>query len=392
MLLGSWRSSFILVTDAAGFFVSGFAALWVLGEFRFDGVIASTTNAYVFASTLSAVCLIWATRLDQPHWRYGGVSNCLVLVAVCCGSTVLATLATIAVMSFPSALVLPVLHASVAIVLLLGMRVACRWCSARQAVFKLRGGGAHEVQFFTERLDLTHPSSRSVSDWPIRNKGPATDLRFAFTPGVFELNARRSHWRLKRVLDVSGSLALLFLLSPLMAVTALLVALAIGHPILFRQARPGRAGVPFRLYKFRTMRDPFVPSRGALSDSQRLTAVGAWLRRTRLDELPQLWNILRGDMSFVGPRPLLVCDQCERDRARLLVRPGLTGWAQVTGGSILSADDKAALDVWYIKNASFALDLEIALRTIPFLWRGERVRADHVALAWRELRADAVVN
>ncbi|NJL08643.1 MAG: sugar transferase, partial [Methylacidiphilales bacterium] len=117
-----------------------------------------------------------------------------------------------------------------------------------------------------------------------------------------------------------------------------------------------------------------------------VSAFGHLLRRTRLDELPQLFSILLGHMSFVGPRPLLPVDQPAGHSARLLVRPGLTGWAQIKGGRIISAEDKAALDVWYVRNASLALDLRILLGTIPMVLFGERVAEDAIAQAWRELQ------
>ena len=115
------------------------------------------------------------------------------------------------------------------------------------------------------------------------------------------------------------------------------------------------------------------------------------MRRTRLDELPQLFNILRGDMSFVGPRPLLPRDQSDTDRARLLVRPGLTGWAQVVGGRGISADDKAALDVWYVQNASLLLDVSILLRTVPIVLFGERISPVLIERAWHDLANTGVL-
>jgi lipopolysaccharide/colanic/teichoic acid biosynthesis glycosyltransferase len=116
------------------------------------------------------------------------------------------------------------------------------------------------------------------------------------------------------------------------------------------------------------------------------------MRRLRLDELPQLFNILRGDMSFIGPRPLLAIEQSDGLRARLLVRPGLTGWAQVVGGRDISAEDKAALDVWYVRNASLALDLEIMARTIPMVLFGERISRHLIEQAWRDLKDGGVLK
>jgi lipopolysaccharide/colanic/teichoic acid biosynthesis glycosyltransferase len=123
------------------------------------------------------------------------------------------------------------------------------------------------------------------------------------------------------------------------------------------------------------------------ADAERLTAIGRFLRRTRFDELPQLYNILVGDMSFVGPRPLLPIDQPSGFTGRTLVRPGLTGWAQIMGGRNVGPEDKVALDFWYIRNASLALDLQIMLKTVPMLIRGEQVNSVSIDNAWSELRS-----
>src|SRR5258708_22945977 len=129
------------------------------------------------------------------------------------------------------------------------------------------------------------------------------------------------------------------------------------------------------------------PDGRPLPDAARTSRVGNVLRRTRLDEFPQLFNILRGDMSFVGPRPLLPCDQPKACGVRVLVRPGLTGWAQVVGGRDISPEDKAALDVWYVRHASLVLDLKIAARTIPMVLFGERISESLIERAWRDLSA-----
>ena len=141
---------------------------------------------------------------------------------------------------------------------------------------------------------------------------------------------------------------------------------------MFWQQRPGLGGRPFRLYKFRTMARPYDADGRRIADADRLSVVGRFLRRSRLDELPQLFNILIGEMSFIGPRPLLAADQYPGLDARLAVRPGMTGWAQIKGGRQLSASDKAALDVWYIRNACLRVDLEILLGTLRVILLGER--------------------
>jgi lipopolysaccharide/colanic/teichoic acid biosynthesis glycosyltransferase len=184
--------------------------------------------------------------------------------------------------------------------------------------------------------------------------------------------ARDPAW--KRPLDAAGALALLLLLSPLLALTAAAVRIGLGRPVVFRQERPGRFERPFGLLKFRTMREaPGLP------DGLRLTRLGRWLRRTSLDELPQLLNILRGDMSFIGPRPLLaryLPFYTARERLRHRVRPGLTGWAQVNGRNDAGWRDRLEMDAWYVEHLSFGLDLRIALRTVGWWLTGRGFRED----------------
>lgn len=171
---------------------------------------------------------------------------------------------------------------------------------------------------------------------------------------------------MKRLLDIVGALAGLLLLSPLLVFVALLVRRNLGSPVLFRQTRPGLHGRPFEMLKFRSMRDSLGPDAQPLPDDQRLTRFGRWLRASSLDELPELWNVLKGDMSLVGPRPLLM-EYLElytpEQTRRHEVRPGITGWAQVNGRNAISWDDKFRLDVWYVDNQSFLLDMKILLWT-----------------------------
>jgi sugar transferase EpsL len=180
----------------------------------------------------------------------------------------------------------------------------------------------------------------------------------------------------KRLLDVVASAAALLLLSPVIAVTAVLVAWRLGRPVLFRQVRPGLRGRPFTLVKFRTMTDARGPDGALLPDGERLPPFGAWLRRSSLDELPQLWNVLRGDMSLVGPRPLLMeylplysPEQARRHE----VRPGITGWAQVKGRNALPWAERFILDVWYVDHRSFLLDLRILGLTLAKVFRREGI-------------------
>ena len=149
--------------------------------------------------------------------------------------------------------------------------------------------------------------------------------------------------------------------------------------------RPGLYGRPFKLYKFLTMRAAHDKRLGRIPDDQRSSAVGRMFRRTRLDELPQLYNVLIGDMSLVGPRPLLPCDQSPEYAARLLMRPGITGWAQVNGGRIISTFDKLILDIWYVQNVSFVLDLRIAVRTMKMILFGDRINTDAINQARNQL-------
>jgi len=201
-----------------------------------------------------------------------------------------------------------------------------------------------------------------------------------------------SYRRVKRAIDVAASVVLLIVLAPLFLIVGLLVAADVGLPVVFWQQRPGLGGRPFRLYKFRTMGDAHGADGQRKSDEDRVSAVGNFLRSTRLDELPQLFNILKSDMSFVGPRPLLPVDQPTDCAARLVVRPGLTGWAQIKGGRQISPSDKAALDVWYVRNMSLALDLEIILGTVPMLIFGERVTEAAAGQAWRDAKLASAPN
>ena len=170
--------------------------------------------------------------------------------------------------------------------------------------------------------------------------------------------------RWKRTLDVAGSVALLLVTSPLLAIAALAIRATMGAPVLYRQRRTGLEARPFMLLKLRTMAPVLHLD---ATDADRITSLGRWLRATSMDELPQLWNVLRGDMSLVGPRPLLpeYLDRYTPEQARRhAVRPGLTGLAQVSGRNALSWVQKFELDVWYVDHASLALDLRILCRTL----------------------------
>jgi sugar transferase EpsL len=183
----------------------------------------------------------------------------------------------------------------------------------------------------------------------------------------------------KRAFDVVASAAALLLLAPLLATVALLVRWRLGKPVLFRQERPGKNGRPFVVLKFRTMMDAYNSAGALLPDEQRLPCVGRILRVLSLDELPELWNVLRGDMSLVGPRPLflsyLVRYSPEQAR-RLEVRSGITGWAQVNGRNALTWEEKFTLDVWYVDNCSLTLDLRILAMTVWKVLTREGISAE----------------
>lgn len=187
---------------------------------------------------------------------------------------------------------------------------------------------------------------------------------------------------IKRLLDIILSLAALMVLSPILLITAVLVRIKLGRPVIFHQERPGRYGKIFRLYKFRSMTDDRDETGSLLPDDLRLTRFGRLLRSTSLDELPELLNILRGDMSIVGPRPLLVKYlplYNDEQKHRHDVRPGLTGWAQVHGRNLLSWEDKFRYDVWYTRNISFATDVRIVLLTVKCIFAREGISSETAA-------------
>lgn len=180
----------------------------------------------------------------------------------------------------------------------------------------------------------------------------------------------------KRIFDVLASATALIAVAPILILTAFAVLVSTGAPVLFHQTRPGLMGRPFRLYKFRTMTDERDPDGNLLPDAARITAVGKFLRATTLDELPELFNVLKGDMSLVGPRPLLMryLPRYTPEQARRHeMQPGLTGWAVVNGRNALSWEEKFELDVWYVDNQSFWLDLKILFLTVWKVLRREGV-------------------
>lgn len=188
----------------------------------------------------------------------------------------------------------------------------------------------------------------------------------------------------KRLFDVLVASSGLALLCPLMLLVALAVRARLGSPVLHYTVRAGLGDRPFCMVKFRTMTESRDAAGALLPDAQRLTRFGSWLRATSLDELPELWNVVIGDMSLVGPRPLLVAYielYSPEQRRRHLVRPGITGWAQINGRNAIDWDEKFKRDVWYVDNQSFGLDLKILAATFGTLFRREGISAaDHATM------------
>jgi lipopolysaccharide/colanic/teichoic acid biosynthesis glycosyltransferase len=220
----------------------------------------------------------------------------------------------------------------------------------------------------------------------VQAPGSVTAIESQQEPSV---TARR-YFSFKAFFDCTAALAMTLILSPLWLLVGAAALVDVGSPVLFWQQRVGQGGRKFMLYKIRTLQPPFDWQGRPVADAHRISPVGRFLRRTRLDEMPQLLNVLVGDMSLIGPRPLLPQDQPPNPAVRLTVRPGITGWAQVNGGNLLTPPEKHALDEWYIRNASLRLDLQIVAMTLQFLMRGERrsERAIAAARAQQTVRRD----
>jgi lipopolysaccharide/colanic/teichoic acid biosynthesis glycosyltransferase len=222
----------------------------------------------------------------------------------------------------------------------------------------------------------------------VREDGPPEIFAAGSIPadvGNLEALLARPFWKIKRVIDLVVASTTAVLMLPVFVATFGLALLDVGIPVIFWQRRVGRDGAPLYLYKFRTLQTLYDRHTKERRESHSPSAIGQFLRNARFDELPQLWNVLSGDMSLIGPRPLLPVDQPTGASIRLTVRPGLSGWAQVCGGKRISCEEKNALDEWYIRHASFYLDARIVLRTILMLLVGDRrdERAIATALAER---------
>jgi lipopolysaccharide/colanic/teichoic acid biosynthesis glycosyltransferase len=227
-----------------------------------------------------------------------------------------------------------------------------------------------ELDILPERLFLSTPAKRSPPQAQVRQE--------------LAESTSRPIWKLKRLLDVLLSALVMIAITPVAAAVAILVLFDVGHPVVFWQQRVGRMGRSLHVYKFRTMKAPFDKAGAPVPEDRRLSRIGRLLRATRLDEIPQLWNIFTGGMSIVGPRPLLPIDQPKGFSVRLSVSPGLTGLAQIYGGKSITVEEKDALDELYVKHNSLLLELKIMLRTAWVMVRGDRRNEPLIAAALAE--------
>lgn len=237
---------------------------------------------------------------------------------------------------------------------------------------------------------MMHPllvGERGDMDWDERDAPPLKEGRGERDAPHSAMWARYRGWAkqaVKRIIDLSGAVVALVLFAVPAAVIAAATWMDLGRPVLFRQKRPGMRGRPFVMCKFRTMRDTYDEQGRLLPDEQRLTRLGRWLRATSLDELPEFWNVLKGDMSLVGPRPLRMeyLDRYTEEQARRhSVRPGITGWAQIHGRNLLSWEEKFRLDVWYVDHWTIWLDFKILFTTVLKVLSREGISArDHATM------------
>jgi lipopolysaccharide/colanic/teichoic acid biosynthesis glycosyltransferase len=248
----------------------------------------------------------------------------------------------------------------------------------RAIILELENSSSIFVDVLAERLfsrDSTSKEESVSSSSETSASLPSEEMSLADKAAI---DARKAYFEYKRVVDFLFAVVLSIILMPLIVAVALLTAFDVGFPILFWQTRPGLLGRPFKLYKFRTMAGAHDVLGRRIPDDERMSPVGRMMRRTRFDELPQLFNVLKGEMSFIGPRPLLPVDQPVGYLTRVSIRPGITGWAQVNGGNAIALSEKAALDYWYVKNASVRVDLDILGKTIFMVLFGERRNEDAI--------------
>jgi lipopolysaccharide/colanic/teichoic acid biosynthesis glycosyltransferase len=244
-----------------------------------------------------------------------------------------------------------------------------RICAARQIGLEVLPERLMSAQPVSGRETMLSPAVAEIE----------TDLE-----SEVQLSLDRPFWTIKRGIDFVVALGVAVLTFPVTMVVCVLVLIDVGIPIIFWQQRVGRNEAPLFLYKFRTLQSPYDRLMKQQREVPSPSAIGRFLRATRLDELPQVWNILSGDMALIGPRPLLPVDQPKDATVRLLVRPGLSGWAQVCGGNLISTEEKTALDEWYIRHASVRLDAVTVLRTIRMLLTSERRDENAIAVAMLE--------
>ncbi len=249
-----------------------------------------------------------------------------------------------------------------------------------EILMEIEGSSDVSIEFLTEKLGF---ESSLPGDSQKPRDPDEMPSKVSLAEAVVAPPGRYVHF--KRGIDILGSSVLLAALSPVFVVVGAVVFLNFGSPILFWQRRPGMRGKYFKLFKFRSMGPSHSNDGRRFTDAERASKAGNFLRNTRLDELPQLVNIFLGEMSFVGPRPLLPVDQPERFGERLAVRPGLTGWAQVNGGRLVSPQDKGAMDAFYVRKLSFFLDMSILIRTVPMILFRESSNDAEVARAWAEI-------
>lgn len=275
-----------------------------------------------------------------------------------------------------------------------GIRIVATFDNIEAVIGKLKNHGVQIRRLIVSASEneISERSLEKIMRVGRRLVIPVTDIHLLFTEvagqGAFEdefdidvISMRGYYWILKRSLDVAAASFLILILLPLFVLASLVVFFDVGAPLIFWQRRLGRHGKVFSVYKFRTMKDAIKSNGDLVPDGERTSSIGLMLRMTRLDELPQLWNILIGDMSFIGPRPLLPVDQPEEISHRLAVRPGLSGWAQVNGGKMIAPEEKRALDLWYIAHADVWLDVRIALMTVLVMIRGDIYNSQQVSRA-----------
>ncbi len=261
---------------------------------------------------------------------------------------------------------------------------------SQEMLLRFERSGPLTLDLFEERLGFRpgeDGKSLSASN-ESRESRESGETAKAFDPAkqADVPQTRMGYAFVKRAMDITGALVLLVVALPVLPLICLLVAIDVGLPLTFWQQRPGKNCRPFKLFKYRTMATGHDLNGKRIPDEERLSSFGRFLRRSRLDELPQLYNILIGEMSFVGPRPLLPKDQPEDFTLRLSMRPGLTGWAQVNGGKLVTMEDKMVMDSWYVRHASFRLDMLIIFFTIQMVVRGERLNADAIRSAYKDQR------